>query len=334
MITNRPVVQVQSQAINNKFAIPVGTNSIINYDKFLLDKRDLNCTNCKNGMKSMVGKRINEKTFNVPVMCTCVPYIQSEDSDGVEIVVYKGRRERWINGKRPEIYLSDEKVRTAANTAAKTTKAVFEGSNVINGKKFQFVRPPSMVPRSEFLSKSAPGMPITRPGEVPMEFTTQSNLPENPVYGQVTKKNLKKAVPAPQKHLQTLPNGNRVFVDDATFSKLGGQAITASSNANTTVVTVGKKSRGRPKKNAVPTSTAITEVTVAAGNPGNPVFTVTTATPVTTVVPKKRGRPPKNPQPTVVPVVMKAPVVSQPVAQPMVSDGKRKRGRPKKVMVN
>jgi hypothetical protein len=258
MITGSPSsTQQQGQVITNQLAIPVGTNTVIPYNKFLWDKRDLNCGLCKNGLKSQLSRRINEKTYLVPVVCVCVPYLQSEDSDGVQTVVFKGRRERWIKGKRPEIYLSDEKVRASANKAAVTTKESFEGANVINGKKFQFVRPQNNAPQVPFLSKSVPGMSITKPGDVPTEFTTQSSLPENPHYGDVTEKNLQKAIPGAQKHMQTLPNGNRVFVNDATFAKLSGQpiSVTTSSSSPAVVTTVtgdvtgnvsGKK-RGRPR---------------------------------------------------------------------------------------
>lgn len=301
MLNNRPsATQPQGQVLNNVLAIPVGTNTIIGYDKFMWDKRDENCVNCKNGMKSMVSKRVNEKTYNVPVVCPCVPYIQSEDADGVQVVVFKGRRERWIKGKRPEIYLSDEKVRAAANQAAVSTKDAFEGDNVIQGKKYQFVRAGQSAPRAEFLSKAVPGMPITRPGDVPTEFTTRSSIPENPKYGQVTAKNLEKAVPGAQKHLQTLPNGNRVFVDDATFAKLSGKSV--------------------------PVVAPIT-VTTSAGNPGNPNFTVTISGDPN--APKKRGRPKKSQEAPAQPFAQ--PAVPAQVASTEAGVEKKKRGRPKKV---
>ena len=292
MLVNNPGSQVQ--VLNNKLAIPVGSGTTYEYDKFMWAKRDLNCGQCKNGMKSMVTKRINEKVYNIPVVCTCVPYIQSEDEDGVQVVVFKGRRERWVGGKRPEIYISDEQVRSKANEAAVNTREQFTGDNVINSKKFQFTRVngnSGQPIRSEFLSKAVPGMPITRPGDVPTEYSTRSSLPDNPQFGDVTKKNLKKAERAPQKSLHTLPNGNRVFVDDKTFSKLTGTkaapAPVAAPAAAQAPAPKVKGTRGRPKKAVVASVPAPAPVAKAVAP--KPVVAQTATAPVK----RGRGRPKK-----------------------------------------
>jgi hypothetical protein len=288
--------------LNNQLAIPVGTGTTYSYDKFMWDKRDLNCNQCKNGMKSMVTKRINDKVYNIPVVCTCVPYAQSEDADGVQVVVYKGRRERWVKGKRPEIYISDEQVRGKANEAALNTRDMVTGDNVINNKKYQFTRVNSQSGqpiRAEFLSKGLPGMPITRPGDVLTEYSTRSSLPDNPTFGDVTKKNLKKGVKPPQKFLHTLPNGTRVLVDDKTFSKLTG--------------TLEVKVPQTPAQTSAPMSPQTTETKVK-GTRGRPKKTVEVAAPSVSV--------------KVVPAP--APVVAQAPAAP----AKKQRGRPKKVKAN
>jgi hypothetical protein len=299
MIINKPAAQ-GIQVMNNTLAIPIGTNTIFAYDKFMWDSRDLNCTACKNGMKSMITKRINDKQYNVPVVCTCVPYIESQDEDGVSIVVFKGRRERWVKGKRPESYKVDEGIRGKANTAALNTKAMVSGQNEVAGRKFQLVRKPTQqetsVSKSEFLSKSIPGAPIRRAPEVPLENMT-SNENSTPKFGDVTEKSLPPLKKGPQKTLHVMPNGNRVFVDDKTFAKLSGQPLQKSVTANQPVNTnpTGKK-RGRPSKNVSipPVSKAVqlTEAQALAKAVGMPLAAEAPAS-TGTVEKKKRGRPRK-----------------------------------------
>lgn len=300
MIINKPAAQ-GVQVMNNTLAIPVGSNTIFAYDKFMWDSRDINCTACKNGMKSMITKRINDKIYNVPVVCTCVPYIESADTDGVSIVVFKGRRERWVKGKRPESYKVDEGIRSKANTAALNTKAMVSGQNEVGGRKFQLAHKPAnentSVSKSEFLSKSIPGAPIRRAPDVPLENMTSSENPK-PIFGDVTEKSLPALKKGPQKTLHVMPNGNRVFVDDKTFAKLSGQTLkksVATTQPETTVVT-GKK-RGRPAKNSSAVdsvvSVQLTEAQALAKAVGMPLASESPAS-TGTVEKKKRGRPRKT----------------------------------------
>lgn len=102
-----------------KYAIPVGTGDLIEFSKFLIGQRDEACHSCKNGYKSIISKSIGTKVFQVPVICTCVPYVQSQDKDNNLVVVYKGVRELWPSAKRPEVYIQNDLVRKAEFESAK-----------------------------------------------------------------------------------------------------------------------------------------------------------------------------------------------------------------------
>lgn len=293
MIVNKPVAQ-QVQVLNNTLAIPVGTGTVFAYSKFLWDKRDLNCSSCKNGMKSMIAKRINDKTYNIPVVCTCVPYTESTDVDGVSVVVYKGRRERWVKGKRPESYILDEAVRGNANKAAVNTKAMVSGQNVIQGKKYQFVKNTEVMTRvqkSEFLSKSVPGMSIKKAPEIPAEAM---DLSKPPVFGDVTKDSLPPPTKGPQKSLHTLANGSRVFVDDKTFSRLSGQPMSKSVKSKAgSPTTTEQKRRGRPAKvNSAPVALSNEDAALARAVGTKTAPVVVPTEPISTEK-KRRGRPKK-----------------------------------------
>jgi hypothetical protein len=106
------------QVVANKFAIPVGTSTILSWDRFLWDQRDINCGQCKNGFKSTLPKKVQDKIYQVSVICTCVPYYQLQEADGSGVVVYKGRRERWIKGKRQESDIQAEMIREQAGLEA------------------------------------------------------------------------------------------------------------------------------------------------------------------------------------------------------------------------
>lgn len=289
MIINKPAAQ-QSQVLNNTLAIPVGTNTVFAYDKFLWKSRDLNCTSCKNGMKSMIVKRINDKSYNIPVVCTCVPYMESTDDEGVSIVVLKGRRERWVKGKRPENYIVDESVRSQANRAAQNTKAMVSGQNEVRGQKFQIVKNQhsEIVPKSEFLSKSLPGMTIKRAPEIPTESAVAD---PNVRFGDVTKDSLPPETKGPQKTLHTLSSGARVFVDDKTFRKLSGQPLKKSVSDKAVPAQPTGKKRGRPAKASEPAA-VLTESAALAAAVGSPKVTV--AALAAEPEKKKRGRPKKT----------------------------------------
>jgi hypothetical protein len=90
-----------------KYGIPVGTSNVVEINKFLFDKRDKECKSCKNGYKSVIPKQIGQAFVPIPVICTCVPYIQSKDGNSM-VVVYKGNREMWKSNDRPEVYIQKE----------------------------------------------------------------------------------------------------------------------------------------------------------------------------------------------------------------------------------
>jgi hypothetical protein len=97
--------------VASKVAMPVGTSIIMAMDKFIFEKRDENCHDCRNGYRSTLPKVLDGKMYSVSVVCTCVPYYQSLDSEGSGIVIYKGRRENWIKGVRPEAEIQAEMIR-------------------------------------------------------------------------------------------------------------------------------------------------------------------------------------------------------------------------------
>jgi hypothetical protein len=96
---------------DKKVAMPVGTSMIMSMDKFMFDKRDTNCTRCRNGYTSTLPKSVDGKIYSVAVICTCVPYFLDNDGKGNGTVVYKGRKENWLNFTRPEKEISDELIR-------------------------------------------------------------------------------------------------------------------------------------------------------------------------------------------------------------------------------
>jgi len=102
-----------------KYGIPVGTSNVFEISKFLVELRDTSCPGCKTGYKSVANKVIDGKSFPVPVFCTCVPYITSEDKDGNLVVVYKGARELWPGRKRPEQYIQNDLQRQLEFSRAK-----------------------------------------------------------------------------------------------------------------------------------------------------------------------------------------------------------------------
>lgn len=104
--------------VANKVAMPVGTSIIMAMDKFMFDKRDQNCNACRNGYRSTLPKVLDGKMYSVSVVCTCVPYYQQSDAEGTGVVIYKGRRENWIKGVRPESEIQAELLREGADRAA------------------------------------------------------------------------------------------------------------------------------------------------------------------------------------------------------------------------
>jgi hypothetical protein len=96
---------------DKRVAMPVGTSKIMPMADFLFDKRDTNCTRCKNGYTSTLPKSVDGKIYSVAIICTCVPYFLSNDGKGNGTVVYKGRKENWTNYTRPEKEISDELIR-------------------------------------------------------------------------------------------------------------------------------------------------------------------------------------------------------------------------------
>jgi hypothetical protein len=106
---NQPVTVTTQQV-----AMPVGTNIILSMDKFMFDKRDVNCNSCRSGYKSTLPKSIDGKMYNVCVICTCVPYLLNADEEKTGIVVYKGRKENWVKGVRPESEIQAELIREGA----------------------------------------------------------------------------------------------------------------------------------------------------------------------------------------------------------------------------
>ncbi len=109
--------------VANKIAMPVGTSIIMSMDKFLFDKRDQNCKACRNGYRSTLPKMVGNKVVSVGIICTCVPYCQQVDADGTGIVVYKGRRENWVRGVRPDSEIQDELVREGKANISQRDKA-------------------------------------------------------------------------------------------------------------------------------------------------------------------------------------------------------------------
>lgn len=110
--------KTEPQKTERRYAIPVGTGNVIEFDKFLFDERDKTCKNCKNGFKSAVTKMIGTQNMTIPIICVCVPYIQSEDKEGNKVVNFKGFRELWPDGQRPEAYTQKElKVKTLSDVA-------------------------------------------------------------------------------------------------------------------------------------------------------------------------------------------------------------------------
>jgi hypothetical protein len=97
--------------VANKVAMPVGTSIILSMDKFLFEKRDSNCRDCRNGYRSTLPKMLDGKMYSVSVICTCVPYYQNTDAEGSGVVSYKGRRENWVKGVRPEAEIQAELIR-------------------------------------------------------------------------------------------------------------------------------------------------------------------------------------------------------------------------------
>jgi hypothetical protein len=112
-----------------KYAIPVGTGVMLEFSKFMLELRDNSCTACRTGYKSVATKVIQTKSYQVPVMCVCVPYIASEDKDGNLVVVYKGFRELWPSRKRPEQYIQNDIQRKLELERAKQNMANARGQS-------------------------------------------------------------------------------------------------------------------------------------------------------------------------------------------------------------
>lgn len=130
------------QIVTNRFAIPVGTSVILDFDKFMFDKRDINCNGCKNGFKSTLPKKMDNKIYNVNIVCTCVPYYQSRDAEGTGVVVYKGRRESWVKGIRPDSEIQAELIREGQIKNALARKNEIEdnlraNNNVTGNAKYQ-----------------------------------------------------------------------------------------------------------------------------------------------------------------------------------------------------
>jgi hypothetical protein len=102
-----------------KYAMPVGTGNLVEFSRFMLDLRDASCPHCRTGFKSITPKFIEGKVYQIPIMCTCVPYIANIDKDNNLIVVFKGVRELWPGKKRPEQYIQNDLVRRSEFDNAK-----------------------------------------------------------------------------------------------------------------------------------------------------------------------------------------------------------------------
>jgi len=131
-----------------RYAIPVGTSNIIDLSKFMLDQRDTACKACKNGYKSMVSKLVGQTYVQVPIICTCVPYVQSQDEKGQLVVVFKGNREFWKTNKRPEVYIQKDieirgKITEVESNFAKLKKGSTAHDNINVGKYVVGVNKPA-----------------------------------------------------------------------------------------------------------------------------------------------------------------------------------------------
>ncbi len=113
-----------------KYAIPVGTGNVVEIAKFIFEQRDKTCNKCKNGYKSIVPKTIGTKIYNIPVICVCVPYIQSQDAEGNLVVLYKGFRETWPGKVRPELYTQKE---ISLKSAISKVKDKFDNRRKLSG---------------------------------------------------------------------------------------------------------------------------------------------------------------------------------------------------------
>ncbi|VVB50682.1 Uncharacterised protein [uncultured archaeon] len=109
----------QNPASEKRYAMPVGTSSLIELSRFIFEERDTTCMKCKSGYKSVAPKSINGVVYQVPLICPCVPYVASQDKDGNFVMVYKGVRELWPGKKRPEQYIQNDMQRTVEFDRAK-----------------------------------------------------------------------------------------------------------------------------------------------------------------------------------------------------------------------
>lgn len=180
-----------SAVTSNMYGIPVGTDKLVEYKNFKLgdEYRDLSCTKCKNGLRSMLRKEVGGKWFNVPLVCSCVPYIAHTDEEGTEKVIYKGRGELWPKGKRPESYIEEEMIRkqTALEAIKNAQRAQSGDKSLGANQKFELGKMTmqelqaagltsaelnELTPKTEDSTKGKPG--FVNPNSVPKKVQPAS----------------------------------------------------------------------------------------------------------------------------------------------------------------
>jgi hypothetical protein len=280
--------QQPAQLIQNKYAMPVGTNSLIDANKFIWDKRDENCSLCKHGLKSTLPKFVEGKTYSVNVICTCVPYYQSKEANGTGVVMYKGRREMWKKGIRPESVITEERIREqqtrAAYTRQEQTKARLNVNNRVSNNKYEIA--------------PATAEELKEAGVTAAELTpkfSQEIAKEN--IG--IQKSLQNSVRAEQKVMQRDKQGHLVFLPLSMAARIGAQPVTPAATP-----VVAKKAESSlplsPDPNPVALTTPLSNtVTPIVAKSVKPIVATTVPVaqvpkgqePVTPGLVKRRGRP-------------------------------------------
>jgi hypothetical protein len=228
-----------------KYAIPVGTSNLIEFSKFLVDLRDPNCDKCRTGYKSVIPKFVGGKVHQIPVMCTCVPYIASMDKDGNMTVVFKGLRELWPGKKRPEQYVQNDMIRKAEFDRAKENlKSAHDGArahnNVQSGK--YTLGPLSPAERSELGKDLVKSLVPKFDGKDPADLDKAPSTPAQFIRDNITRK-------------VSMRNseGHIIVVDNATALNMMKKNIAvperpgeAPEGAPPPPPSPGRKRRGRP----------------------------------------------------------------------------------------
>lgn len=238
----------ENTSTEKKYAIPVGTGSLIEMSKFLFEERYSGCVNkCRSGYKSIAPKNVNGTIYQVPIICTCVPYVASQDKDGNYVVVYRGNRELWPGKKRPEQYIQNDMQRSAEFERAKDTLASARSQSkahdgVSAGKYTLGVLSPSEQRElgAELVKSLKPR--FETPGEA-QEHSDLKSLVQNQATRRVAMRN---------------KEGNIIMVDDATANNMKRKGIavperpaapeakTAPASTQTQAPASAPKKRGRP----------------------------------------------------------------------------------------